>query len=446
MADLRALVIAIAASLAGVAHAGYAQLAPPVGWSPGAGLSSGAGGAFNFGNAANSAQLVNGTVRTNAALNVGGRAVSIPATMRFAANAPKIVAGILYLNPALRTIGLVAGWLGAAALVYDVADGLWKKNDPSFPVSDGFEYGRDYEGAVIREPNLELACDKLGPLLFRVVTGGGATDWVLKSTYVQGATCGISMHNPREGSWTGYGIDIYQYPGKCPAGSYSTPAGCVMQPPSRTVDDEEFKRTLDGQPMPQKLPEVFPHSLPVDLPEIQPMFIPSGNPVANPSYDPSQPLSPSNQPWNQPGVRVVPAPTPGSPWQVDLQPVDRPVTSPNPDPDPKPDPGDKPDDKPKEKDPGLCDMYPDIVACQKLGNIDAKELPKKTVSLSIDKQNIGPENGTCPAPRQFEIMGKPMAFQWDLLCDFANGIRPLLIGFAWLSAALAFIGLTRRGD
>jgi hypothetical protein len=103
-------------------------------------------------------------------------------------------------------------------------------------------------------------------------------------------------------------------------------------------------------------------------------------------------------------------------------------------------------DSPKSPDQvGLCELYPDILACQKLGTTEAAELPKNTVDMSIAPEGgFGPSSGVCPAPKTFQIMGKPMEFRWDLLCDFASQIRPLLIGFAWLSAALAFLGLSRR--
>lgn len=431
MADLRALVIAVSAFFSGVAHAGYAQLAPPTGWSAGSGLASGAGGSFNFGTAANTAQLVNGTVRTNAALNVGGRAVSIPATMRFAANAPRIASALIFMNPTLRVAASIAMWLGVGKIVWDIAEGKWKVRDDSINTGP-YEYRVTSSGIDTGWlGDFETACD-------RFASAFGSRPGYQGASITRYLPNDLVCHYQYTYNNSPYNDGIYV------ARRNNPNAGTEVK--WRPIEQEEFDERIRRSPMPETLPEDLPHPLPVGLPEIQPMFIPSGNPVQNPNFDPSKEIGPGNQPWNQPGVRVVPAPVPGSPWQVDLQPVDRPVATPDPDPNPKPDTDGNPDDKPKEKEPGLCEMYPDIVACQKLGNIDAKELPKKTVSLSIDKQNIGPENGTCPAPRQFEIMGKPMAFQWDLLCDFANGIRPLLVGFAWLSAALAFIGLTRRGD
>ncbi|MFG0609407.1 IgG-binding virulence factor TspB family protein [Delftia sp. WSY_14] len=431
MADLRALVIAVSAFFSGVAHAGYAQLAPPTGWSPGSGLASGAGGAFNFPNAANSAQLVNGTVRTNASLNVGGRAVSIPATVRFAANAPRVASALIFMNPTLRLAASVAMWLGVGQIIWDIAEKKWKVKDDT--VNTGrFEYRVNNIGVDTGwVGEFETACNKWASGL----SGRPGYQSVVIIRYLPND---LVCHYRAVYNNSAFEDGIYV--------SRRDNPNAGAEAKWRPIGEEEFDEIIRRSPMPETMPRDLPEPLPIEFPQIQPTFIPTGNPVPNPNFDPSQQVGPGNQPWNQPGVRVVPAPVPGSPWQVDVQPVDRPVVSPDPDPNPKPDGEGNPDDKPKEKDPGLCEMYPDIVACQKLGNIDAKELPKKTVSMSIDKENIGPENGTCPAPRQFEIMGKQMAFQWDLLCDFANGIRPLLIGFAWLSAALAFVGLTRRGD
>lgn len=417
MADLRALVIVASAVFSGGAHAGYAQLAPPVGWTSGGGLASGAGGSFNFGKAANTAQLVNGTVRTNAALNVGGRVVSVPATLRFAANAPRIAAAVIFAHPTLRTVATVASWLLAAGIVWSEAQKRWEVKQPLTGTVYCGAPGFHFESVCASSPQAAWSQMDVGDAAFT-----GCQD--VSSQF----------------SCTGKTQQGYS------ATRYLTFKEVSSTDPIPVETVEDFSQRINEKPVPPNLPQDIPDNLPIDLPEIQPLFIPTGNPVPNPNFDPSASPGPNNQPWNQPGVRVTPAPVPGSPWQVDLQPINRPVDNPNPDPNPKPDPNPGDGDKPTEKEPGLCEMYPDIVACQKLGSIDAKELPKKTVPLEISKQNVGPENGSCPAPRQFEIMGASMAFQWDLLCDFATGIRPILIGFAWLSAALAFVGLTRRGD
>ncbi|WP_234640660.1 virulence factor TspB C-terminal domain-related protein [Delftia tsuruhatensis] len=342
----------------------------------------------------------------------------------------------------MRTAAAIAAWLGVGKLIWDEAEGIWRET--SDPVrGDGKLWWTSWNPAL--QPSPEAACLSS--------TGPGA-DWSYQFIGIINGPFGPRDCNYRAqmksnpNIWNYVTAGLYskdvETPEECPAGWTKTPAGCV----SPAVDQPRFEEILakPGNILPERVPLDLPYPLPINLPEIAPLFIPTGNPVPNPNYNPSAPPGVDNQPWNQPGVRVTPAPVPGSPWQVDIQPINRPVDNPNPDPNPKPDPNPGDGDKPTEKDPGLCEMYPDIVACQKLGGIDAKELPKKTVPMQITKQNVGPENGSCPAPRQFDVMGVSMAFRWDLLCDFATGIRPILVGFAWLSAALAFVGLSRRGD
>ncbi|OWG16903.1 hypothetical protein KDK82_0364 [Delftia sp. K82] len=428
MAYLRALVILAACAFSGACIAGYAQLAPPVGWSPTS--VGGSAGTFNLGNAANGSSLVGNTVRTTASLNVGGRAISVPASMRFASNAPKFLAGRVGASLALGGSAALTGGLSvAAALLLPIAVEWWQQTE--------FEW----------DGNKWLQKKKVLNGFWRDTWGYGeyGTANAACNARLTGVYAEVLPSNPS----LAY---CYYGPGQV-AGSVTRVGEEVVE--VKVVPYEpKVREALETAPLPEKLPGIIPLDYPIDLPVInpspamqpQPLFVPTGNPVQNPNYDPSAAPGPNNSPYLQPGIRVVPSPAPGAPWQVDLQPINRPVDSPNPDPNPKPDPNPSDGDKPSEKDPGLCDMYPDILACKKLGDIEVKELPKKTIPLRIDKQNVGPENGSCPAPRQFEIMGQSMAFQWDLLCDFATGIRPILIGFAWLSAALAFVGLTRRGD
>ena len=447
MAYLRALVAGLLAGFSLAAHAGYAQLAPPPGFSGGA-------GAFGYAAAAND-QVFGRVIHQAGALtaNVGGQAVKMPAAYRLAANAPRIAAAAVFAHPGVRTGVAIAAWVGLTPFVYDALNRTWKIVDSSAAQqSNGYEY--QYRG--VWYPTLTQACQagwaagsaNLGPKEYM-----GDTSCVDGSP----ARVGWTIYNQYGAIWYG-GSDLPRRGSACPAGWYVTPAGCVQQPPMKTVNEEEFINDLASKPMPDRVPLELPKPtvLPVEQPFInpepganpahRPLFVPSGNPVKNPNYDPNSPASPANQPYLQPGVRIVPSPTPSNPWQVDMQPVDRPVGSadPNPDPQPDPEPGDG--DKPKPEDQqSLCEKHPDIVACQRLGDVQPEALASKTVPVSIQREDgFGPADGACPAPKEFVILGKQMAFRWDLICDFASGIRPLLVGFAYLSAALAFLGLSRK--
>lgn len=432
--DHRSLVVAALVACTGIAHAGYAQLSPPPGFG------SVAGG-FGYSTAANDA--VAGRIVTQASgltANVGGQAVRMGVAYRFAANAPIYAARAIFLNPYVAAGVGIAAWLAASKLSWDPVTRTWSSPDASVPVSDGYEYRSLTEKWFASAAE---ACSQTYANMTAEIRGNIAL-------------CIASDGRPL--------FEIGRRPSSCPAGWFLTPAGCLQTVPGAPLSQDDFVRKLNpdnhpGWPMPDSVPKELPPGtlLPVEQPVVnpspganpasQPMFVPSGNPVPNPNYNPSAPVSPANQPYVQPGVRVVPTPTPTSPWQVDLQPVNRPVGSADPSPGPQTDGAAQPnpDDKPSDEKPDFCEKNPEVVACQKLGDVQPEALEKKTVTLQINREDgFGPSQGQCPAPREFVVLGKAMAFRWDLLCDFASSIRPLLIGFAYLSAALAFMGLSRK--
>lgn len=107
------------------------------------------------------------------------------------------------------------------------------------------------------------------------------------------------------------------------------------------------------------------------------------------------------------------------------------------------------ENKPAEDVPGMCDLYPDVLACQKvkLNDVEPKAVPNENRTLAIQKDTgWGPSSGTCPAPRTATVMGVSLSMPFTMLCEFAVQIKPLLIGFAWLSAALTFFGFSRSKD
>lgn len=446
MDRLAKLVAAAFAAVAGVAyvpvsHAGYAQLAPPSGWSPGGGL-AGPGGAVNIPTAAsNGGSYSGGTVRVNPALNVGGRAVTVPAAQRLAVNAGRVAAAAAFALPTVRVALGVAAWLGVAGLVWDAASGLWKQPDSSARMSDGYEYGDS-----TFQPTLPQACDAY---LQNLISIGAIVSGSVTSCVYPGASTFVGkMPN---GATNDYTVYLKRRPSACPSGWYSTPGGCVQTPPMRTVTEQEFVDGITKNPMPDSVPSEIPSPLPVEVPQIVPMFIPTGNPVPNPAYDPNAAPSPANQPYTQPGVNVEPAPSPSSPWQVDVQPVNRPVASPNPNPDPvpntnpdgtpKPNPGDKPREATDAEKQDLCEKHPDIVACQKLDEVKDVDLESKEKPISITPDSgWGAEDAACPAPRILHVQGREIPIPFDLFCTYMRGIRPIIIAMAWLSAAFILVG------
>lgn len=426
--------LSVAAALGSlqVAHAGYAQATPPAGWSAG----GGAGGSFTGTKAANGATFLSGSVSTNASLNVGGRAVSMPATMRFAANAPRVAAAAIMLHPGIRTAASIAGWLGLAALVYDEASGLWKLPDTTSVPSDGNLYYITNITAFYSSPSQVCASAT------SFVQSQNSSSTVTNLGY-DGLYCKYSLLNAA-GVVSDVALRVRTQASSCPSGWYVTPAGCVQTPPPKTVTQEEAIEEIIKHPMPAEVPKHIPVPLPVEQPAIQPVFIPTGNPVANPKYDPSKPLSPENQPYVQPGTKVTPAPAPGAPWQVDTIPVNRPTPTPQGSTEPSTEPStDTPREDGKE-DRDFCDKNPNVLACLELDTPEG-EIPKGTFNVTYAVENSW-GNGSCPADKYATLAGKSVkVYDWEQTCDYvATYVRPILLLLCALGAL--FIVMPGRAE
>lgn len=427
MDRLAKLVTAALLLVAGAAQAGYAQLAPPAGF-------GGSPGNWTFAPSANDVRY-GGTAFSPNALRVPvpGTTATMPAAYRFAANAPRIAAAAIYMNPYVRTGVAIASWLGVGKFIYDEVTKQWQQ------IIDSQE--------VISQP------------------------WLYRYNYSPWATAGETCKLPfANGTGTpfsstgnqpfsgckdkdGYYRSIESIKQSCPANTVETPAGCVLKTSETVfVPKEVFLDKLPTAPMPDSVPWELPKPtpLPVEQPVInpepvpnpvpRPLFVPTGDPVPNPQYDPNAAPGPNNQPWIQPGVRVNPSPTPSEPWRVDLQPLNRPV--PGPEPMPEPDSEDPPvPDKPSEEQIDFCAKNPDVLACQKLDEPNSEELPasEKPISISPDG-GWGADNASCPAPKQITVQGRAIPIPFDLFCTWASGMRPIIIAMAWLSAAFILLG------
>ena len=157
----------------------------------------------------------------------------------------------------------------------------------------------------------------------------------------------------------------------------------------------------------------------------------------------------------------------------DLTPGGSEAPNTKPDPDPKPNPDGNPDGKPdgnpdgdpsdkenrkedkeddkKEESKGLlCDFFPDILACDKMGKpqegmFDDIKIPQVTDEKTWDSDNFLPPNGVCPQPKSFNIWGRPVQISYEPLCVFMEKVRfSVLLGFIIMSAFIVF-GSLRKG-
>ena len=436
---ISALIVALVAFYAPTASALYVQAGPPQGWSGGAtsGLWTGT---------ANPAATYSGSqVRAMASINMQGRSYALASSFKLGPTAARTAAAAIYLNPYLRTAATVAGWLGLASLAYDEASGLWQAPQTGLSVSDGFSYLADYGGVISgwKDSSSEACSAWAAAANARgagvQITGSSSSGCSFTSKIYP--TTFISLYRSSNAS--------------CPTGWFVTPAGCVQTPPPRTVTQEEAIEELIKRPMPETLPSVLPVPLPVEQPNIQPVFIPSGDPITNPKFNPSEAPSPSNPPMVQPGVDVKPAPAPGSPWQVDVTPVNRPITDPTATPDrepvPLPDPGgsgtgNPPGENKPQETPGLCDLYPTILACLEVKHeVDDTKLPTKEIEFEFNPIPGFQGAKVCPSFPNIGNMLGGRQISWQPFCDSLEKVSHLLLAIAWASAAFILLGYG-RGD
>lgn len=437
------LVIASLALLSGAANAGYANLAPPAGF-------GGSPGNWTFAPSANDLRY-GGTAYSPNALRVPGTSTTMSAAYRFAANAPRIATGIIFANPYLRAGAAAAAWLGVGKIIWDEAEKIWKKSgdeELSEFIYGTDAWGRDY-APFLNHSSPESVCRA-----FFDAQKSGYIEWV---EITSGPTTCYARGYSIPAGWENLGADIYQLVRPCPVPL--TNGKCIIAGSPVPLTKEQFEQILapeiwsPSQPgiVPSNFPEAVPgRPLPVDPPVInpepgpdpqpRPLFVPTGDPLPNPQYDPNSPPGPNNQPYVQPGVRLNPSPTPSEPWRVDLQPVNRPVASPEPMPEPDSETPENPD-KPSEEEIDFCAKNPDVLACQKLDEPANEELPasEKQISISPDG-GWGADNASCPAPKQITVQGRAIPIPFDLFCTWANGMRPIIIAMAWLSAAFILLG------
>lgn len=434
------LIAACLASIAIHAHAGYAQVSPPANWTESAGK-------YFYKAASNDLSFSNGVRGAAGVINVGGSAVNMPAAYRFAPNAARFAAGFAFGNPALL-LGL-----GAASLAYS-----WYK-DNNFEVVGGIWQKRiETVGCLTACFDFEQLTDPPRLWVSMDLAISRSVEW--KSRQIVGFTYTVTSTSPPlpdsfTGSYYQVAMLLMRYNGQ-PYDNVPLVLNVRRRPTEQPgityapVTVEDFQNQMAPSPIPNGFPQVFPSPLPVEMPILNPSpaIVPLSEPLRVPQGQP-QPVPDTNpQQWRTPATDIVPAPRLAEPWRVELQPKDIVRTEPTPLPDTASVPVTPPaGTTATQATPDLCITNPEILACQKvkLGELEPTPLDNENKSMNIVKDSgWGADNGSCPASRNVTVHGMQLAMPFDLLCQFANGIRPIVIGLAWLGAALTFFGFSRK--
>lgn len=98
---------------------------------------------------------------------------------------------------------------------------------------------------------------------------------------------------------------------------------------------------------------------------------------------------------------------------------------------------------PEEPPVDVCVEHPEASGCQPLGSVDTVDVGAQVHTLTWTAE--GSAAGSCPAPMPFSLpFGGTEELSWAPVCQFATGIRPVVIAVAWLSAGI-FIFQVARG-
>lgn len=98
----------------------------------------------------------------------------------------------------------------------------------------------------------------------------------------------------------------------------------------------------------------------------------------------------------------------------------------------------------QSESPGLCDLFPDILACATVDTPAADDLVKKDVSLDIRPvDGWAGGSGSCPSSARIR---DGIEFSFRPLCDGLQLFRPVFLAVAWVVAGLIVIGARGGSD
>lgn len=374
-------------------------------------------GQFMYQAAANDISFANGVRGAAGVINVGGRAVEMPAAYRFAANAPRVAATFAFANPALLLVGSAAvAYAFYKGYGYYVENGQWVKE------SDGKLW------KVVNEPDPWHA------------SAGAACGAYQAKYYKADAYCTFS-------SGVAANLSTCEISQSCIA-PFNNGNGVFSRPglTSKTIPTtkepavkQDFEDFFAGKPLPAGVPQALPIPLPVGTPILNPAPVPATDPLADPVARPLDiplsepvPVPNSNPPeWKTPTVTVAPKNDPSNPWRVTVTPKDVVTNSPD------PITGEPVKDAapaPKEEQPDLCKLHPEIVACQELGTGSADPLRKETNQVSVIPESFA-EVASCPAPLNFAVMGKSYSISYQPLCNLMIYLKFIILAISAFIAA-----------
>lgn len=302
---LKHLLFVLLVGLGFDAYAGYANVAPPQGW----GGNSSSGWTFNR-PAANS-PWSGGSAVAQVTQQVEGRAVTMSASMRMAANAGRYVAAAARITPGGIVTSAVAAWLLTEGIVYiqgqwqTDANGAWTYPEQYWfgGASDVCRYPAASASLALCVWKSNLPANDLGACRVSNVTINSAT-----------------VHCTNAANGVEYNAGVGRM--SCPAGQVLLPTlACGVRPGTTytPATDSDWAK-FDIKPVPDQVANDTPAPLPVGLPNLNPDVTGLPKPVTVPMGDPVPVPETAPQQYKQPVADIVPSATQTEPWRVDVRP------------------------------------------------------------------------------------------------------------------------------
>lgn len=330
--------VSFTAILSTSANAGYALPAPPQGFSV---TSQG----YMY-RAPLGVTAANGTYATSVSVNVAGRAVTVPASMRLAANSPRFAVGLMRSHPYLFVGTVAAAYMASRYGFTLTSEGGMSNTPPQLgyvPIDDVENRAGIWRQASQTESecrSFAAECSHNRALADARQIVSSRSDFASMGAVVFGSESSTTQYYNKTTSGTG-SITLSRSSGTanvCP-GNYTLNGGLCVPASTASVPmtEEQWNTVRDTWPSDDEgleaLDDVvrqFPLPIVPTLPET--VTAPLGNPYPDPV---------TGQPY-QDMVRITPDPAPDAPFRVRVDPYRQPTTSLDPAAPPDTSPGSPP--------------------------------------------------------------------------------------------------------
>lgn len=369
---------------------------------------------------------------------VNGKTIPIPGFIPPAGTAGAAARLSMWANPWLTGTALLA-WAGEAGLHSDEVGG-WSYTDPNGAIGPAvapiLTEANSLNTIGCRScANTGCLCDVPASACFTNYAPIGVSGRYCHVFDMESGTAvdrgGYAGYERNDATWGPIDASLpvgVQPFGTCPAGTIhkAGTSSCVPGVETRPAKKEDFIALPEPSIEVQR--ELAPQvGVPVESPVYSPADVPLGEPYTR-----------SDGSTVQPRAKISPA----GDGQVVVDTYDSPLTYPNGEPVSNSHPEDTDEKIPTEHQ---CDKYPNSLGCSELGTVDDVTVGGETRSIAaIDPITTIGGAGSCPEPLTATFMGQTVSFSYDMPCQFATSLKPLILAIAWLSAGLIFIGGVRQ--